>query len=338
MSPIGTRAHNLALALRHVAENPGAISRAGISDRTGLNRSTTSSLVDELIGGGLVREAGATTRSGVGRRGTALALRTDGPAGLGFDVAAEHAAACVVDLTGRVRFCRTAAGGRRAVGRLARSAVAAIGDAGLTLCGTEVAAGVADGLAGLRLPDAGRPVVLDSEANFAALAEDELLRAGESYLYVSGGHDIGAGLVVDGRLYRGRHGGGGDIGHVRVDPDGPACRCGRRGCLEQYAGPLALRSGPLDRAGTALGGVLAGYLNLLDLDRIVLGGIYRDLTPWLAPEIDRAIGAQFRGTRRARPEISAATYGAEAPALGAARAAVREVLADPLRWLTRFAG
>ncbi|GAA2640185.1 transcriptional regulator [Paractinoplanes durhamensis] len=299
---IGTRAHNLALALRHVAESPGDISRAGISARTGLNRSTTSSLIDELIAGGLVREAGETTRSGVGRRGTALELSPDGPAGLGLDLDTGHAVACVADLTGRIRFCRSATD-RRAIGGPARDAVA---EAGLTLCGT---------------------VVVDGEANYAALAEDELLRAGESFLYVSARTRIAAALVVDGRLYRGRHGHSGEIGHVRIDPNGPECPCGHRGCLEMYAGPGALQPG----AGTILGGVVASYLTLLDLDRIVLGGIYRDHYDWIAPEVERAIATQYTG---ARPAVVRATYGIEAPAVGAARSAVREVLDDPYRWLT----
>jgi predicted NBD/HSP70 family sugar kinase len=324
---IGTRAHNLAVTLGHIASRPGALSRAGISERTGLNRSTASSLVDELIGGGLVREVGETNRSGVGRRGTALALRADGPAGLGLDPAGDPARACVVDLTGRVRFRRAAPTGEAAsggtTGTLTRAAVAAIGRAGLTLCGT---------------------VVVGNHAGSAALAEQDLLRTGDSYLYVNARSGIGAALVVDGRPYRGRHGSGGEIGHLPVDPNGPACPCGRRGCLERYAGPAALlRHGAvrdcvrratagepatldvLARAGAVLGGVVANYLTLLDLDRVVLGGVYRDLFRWIAPAVQRAV---------ATPVVRA-THGAEAPALGAARSAVREVIADPLRWLTR---
>ncbi|MFI1380191.1 ROK family protein [Embleya sp. NPDC020886] len=57
-----------------------------------------------------------------------------------------------------------------------------------------------------------------------------------SYLYLSGETGIGAGLVVDGDLFRGAHGAAGELGHVVVDPDGPACGCGGAGCLEQYAG------------------------------------------------------------------------------------------------------
>jgi hypothetical protein len=308
---IGTRAHNLALALGYVASSPGSISRAGISERTGLNRSTTSSLIDELIAGGLVREVGETNRAGVGRPGTALALCADGPAGLGLDLTAAGSVACVVDLSGRIRFHRTTTGDGRSTSRLTRSAVAAATRGNMILCGT---------------------VVVDSQAGFAALAEDDLLRAGESYLYVDARETIGAALVVDGRLYRGRHHTAGDISHVRVDPNGPRCRCGHRGCLTLYAGPEAIRTArdhphpaALAEAGTFLGTVLAGYLTLLDLDRIVLGGLYRDQFRAIAPEIQKTVTAP----------VVRATHGSEAPALGAARSAVREVIADPTNWLSR---
>ena len=61
-----------------------------------------------------------------------------------------------------------------------------------------------------------------------------------SFLYVSGEIGVGAGIVLDGRIFRGGHGWGGEIGHLPVDPDGPPCRCGSRGCLEQYAGREAV--------------------------------------------------------------------------------------------------
>ena len=390
------RAAHLALALRCVAEQSGAISRAGISAATGLNRSTACSLIDELIGGGLVREVGVTTRARAGRPGTALALRSDGPAGLGIDVNVDYTAVCVVDLTGAVRYKHVVAEDQRGhdvaeildrIARLAREAQHAAEGDGLVLCGSAVAvpgivdqAGSTVSLApnlGWRDLDVtavlpqdvhGARAGLDNEANFAALSEDGLLRAGRSYLYVSGQIGVGAGIVLNGELYRGSHGWSGEIGHLTIDRAGPECPCGRRGCLERYAGHEALlraagvtagagttfgvrptadliagraRAGDpatlaaLARAGEILGIALAGCLNLLDVEHIVLGGIYRELAPWMAPEIEREVGAGFVGARWARPEVTAAAYGAEAPALGAARSVVQDVVTDPLRWLSR---
>lgn len=390
------RGHNLGLALRCVAAGSGEISRAGISAATGLNRSTSSSLVDELIGGGLVREVGAPARSGVGRRPTTLALSPDGPAGLGLGVNVDYVAACVVDLTGNVRYQHVVAQDQRGqapaeilhrLARLARHSLAAVAVSGLTPCGTALAApGLVDrnagiltlsqhlGWRGVDVADAfrheafGAQITLDNEANFAALSEDALLRTGQSYLYVNGQLGVGMGLVLGGRLYRGRRGWSGEIGHQTVHPDGPACGCGRRGCLEQYIGHEAiLRAAGLSTpAGTSLGvrptagllreraergeqraldalaacgarlGVLlSGCLNLLDLDRVVLGGVYRELAPWLLPEIEREVAARVVGARWSRPGIGIATYAAEAPALGAARSVVRAVIEDPVPWLTR---
>ena len=390
------RGHNLGLALRCVAANCGEISRAGISVSTGLNRSTASSLVDELIGGGLVRELGATARSGVGRPPTALALASDGPAGLGLDVNVDYVAACVVDLTGNVRYQHVVAQDQRGhtarevldrVSGLAKGALAAMEASGLTLCGTGVAVpGLVNRASGtvvlapnlgwhdldigeiLRWHALGDHFMLDNEANFAALSEDALLRADRSYLYMNGQIGVGAGIVLGGELYRGRHGWSGEVGHQTIRGDGPVCGCGRRGCLEQYAGHEAILRAAgmpaaagttfgvsptanlireraergdqrtieaLDRSGSALGVVLAGCLNLLDLDLIVLGGIYRELAAWIVPAIEREVADRFVGARWSQPSIDTATYGAEAPALGAARSVVRGIIHDPVRWLSR---
>ncbi|WP_229073281.1 ROK family protein [Actinoplanes sp. DH11] len=396
---VNPRAAHLAMALHCVAEQSGEISRAGISAATGLNRSTACSLIEELIDGGLVREVrdtGTTTRVKAGRPGTGLGLRDDGPAGLGIDVNVDYTAVCVVDLTGKVRYKHVVSEDQRGQGtrevldriaRLARGAQNAAEDDGLILCGSAVAVpGIVDrrGATVTLAPNLGwhdldvaevlpadvhgERATLDNEANFAALSEQDLIRDGASYLYVSGQIGVGSGIVLDGRLYRGAHGWSGEIGHLTIDRDGPECPCGRRGCLERYAGHEAILRAAgvtagagtmlgvrptaeliagraaagdpatlaaLARAGQVLGFALAGCLNLLDVGTIVLGGIYRDLAPWIGPEVEREVRAAFLGARWAQPEVRAAAYGAEAPALGAARSVVRDVINDPMRWLAR---
>ena len=83
----------------------------------------------------------------------------------------------------------------------------------------------------------GRAVVLANDADAAAVAEHRLgaARGVDEFVLVTLGTGIGGGLVVDGRLLRGAHGYAGEIGHVVVDPSGPRCPCGRRGCWERYA-------------------------------------------------------------------------------------------------------
>ena len=102
----------------------------------------------------------------------------------------------------------------------------------------------------------GLPVVMDNDANLAALAE-ATRGAGVGHrmvLTVAVGTGIGGGLVIDGRIERGR-GHLGEIGHMTVDPTGPQCSCGRRGCWEALASGTALDRSALSRhrrTGTAL--------------------------------------------------------------------------------------
>jgi glucokinase len=90
-------------------------------------------------------------------------------------------------------------------------------------------------LIGDQLP--GRRILIENDANFAALAEHRL-GAAQGYdhvLMVTLGTGIGGGLILDGRVQVGGHGFAGEIGHMVVDPAGPPCPCGRRGCWERYA-------------------------------------------------------------------------------------------------------
>jgi predicted NBD/HSP70 family sugar kinase len=213
----------------------------------------------------------------------------------------------------------------------------------------------------------GVAVSVDNEANLSALAELATGASGSTFLHVSGEVGVGAGLVVDGELLRGRRGWSGELGHVPVDPRGPRCSCGARGCLETYAGLEAIishagladevgrsqatpasdylaelaRGGDrslldaLDRAAWALACALQGALNLLDLDVVVLGGVYRDLAPWLVGPVEERLSARVLGARWSPPQVKAAATGAEAAVVGAAGAALRAVLDQPGLFLTR---
>lgn len=88
----------------------------------------------------------------------------------------------------------------------------------------------------------GLDVRLDNDANCAAWAEHRFGagRGTRHFVCVTLGTGIGGGFVLDGRPYRGAHGGAAEVGHMIVDPDGPMCGCGRRGCWEQFASGLAL--------------------------------------------------------------------------------------------------
>lgn len=110
------------------------------------------------------------------------------------------------------------------------------------------------GLDGLDLGDdlgrrLGRTVRVDNDVNAAAIGAYHLLgeQRSRSLAYLNLGTGLAAGLVLDGRLWRGSRGTAGEIGHIPVDPDGPDCPCGQRGCLETVASGLAIaRQWPTD--------------------------------------------------------------------------------------------
>jgi predicted NBD/HSP70 family sugar kinase len=163
--------------------------------------------------------------------------------------------------------------------------------------------------------------------------------------------------VLDGALYRGSRGWSGEIGHIPIDPDGPDCRCGARGCLEQYAGqeavlraagagtvtelaeaaaaghPAALAA--LTAAGRALGMAVATVVNLLDVRTVVLGGSYASLLPWLHDSIAAEAGRRVLTAAWSPVVLRAATLGPDAAMLGAAGSVLRGVLANPAAWLAR---
>jgi glucokinase len=120
----------------------------------------------------------------------------------------------------------------------------------------------------------GLPVVVENDGNAAAWAEFRFgagRGAGDSMVLVSVGTGIGGGIVVAGRLVRGAHGMAAEMGHARAVPDGLACGCGRRGCLEQYASGRALAR--LARVGAAESpGDAGGLLELAGGDPAAITG------------------------------------------------------------------
>jgi predicted NBD/HSP70 family sugar kinase len=200
-------------------------------------------------------------------------------------------------------------------------------------------------------------ITVDNEANLAALSELGTVGLPRDFVYISGEIGIGAGIVLDGALYRGTRGWSGEIGHIPINPDGPACRCGARGCLEQYAGQEAvLRAAgvssvealasaaadgestaltALSAAGGALGVAVAAVVNLLDVRTIVLGGSYASLLPWLRDPIAAEADRRVLTAAWSPVRLHAATLGPDAAMRGAAGSVIRALLDDPAAWLAR---
>ncbi|MCW6006532.1 ROK family transcriptional regulator [Micromonospora sp. CPCC 205371] len=377
------REHNLGLVLRQVASAPRPPSRADIAAATSLTRATVSALVDDLITGRLLAEVDPAPRAGAGRPAAGLVLAANGPAGLGLEINIDYLAACVVDLAGAVRHHRVRRADQRprrpdeVLGELAELAATARDRAereGVEVAGAAVAVPglvAAGGLVRLapnlgwrdvdvpaRLGLDGLTVTVDNEANLAALGELHTGPPGPtSFLYVSGEIGIGAGIVLNGALYRGARGWSGELGHVAVRPDGPTCRCGAQGCLEQYAGQEAIlrAAGTADteelmrraedgdpathealtNAGTALGVAVAGVVNVLDLDTVVLGGVYAPLSSWLCPPVEAEVERRVLTAAWSPVGVRRSLLGADAASVGAAGAVVREIRDHPARWLSR---
>jgi glucokinase len=169
----------------------------------------------------------------------------------------------------------------------------------------------------------GVAVHLENDANVAALAEFKR-GAGvgsRNMVYITWSTGIGGGLILDGRLYSGSHGTAGEIGHMIIDPDGPLCACGQRGCLEALAGGagiaahagmsaeevfVAARGGDLqaravaNRAAVAFGNALVNLTNLVDPDVIVIGGGIAQAWRTIEPILNDTIRSSpfIRATRR----------------------------------------
>lgn len=355
------RQHNRALVLGAIATSPGQ-SRAQLASGTGLARATVSAQVDELIGSGLVVEEPAP-RPVRGRPASPLYLNPHGPAGLGIEINIGYLAACVVDLTGQVRARSIlptdnhSSAPRVTIRRAARLATAVLDESGLTAAGAALAVPALvdrDGVTG-RAPNLtgwqgfgaaaalaealGMAVVsVENEANLAAVAEHRYGGAPDSFVHVSGEIGVGGGLVLGGELFHGERGYAGELGHISVDPDGPPCGCGGRGCVEQFAGQAAILAAAglhsavdlvdaaqaseerameaLRRAGRALGVALAGVVNMVDIPVAVLGGSYARLAPWIAPSL--AAELELRVVSGLPVEVRTSQLGPEAAMLGAA--------------------
>jgi len=277
------RRHNLGVVLRHVADH-GPRSRATIALETGLNKTTVSSLVTELISLALLVERGLEQRGTVGRPGQVVELSGEGVVALGLEINVDYLAVRAVDLTGADRHRSLDVYDNRLVpvaevlDRLAAHASAALEAVqaeGLRPVGATVALpGLVDAARGALLiaPNLGWndvavvdelherlagpefPVVADNEANLAALAElwEGTARGLRDVLYVSGEIGVGGGIIIGGELFRGAQGFGGEFGHMTMDPGGRPCGCGSRGCLETVAGLEALlEMAGLDPSGAA---------------------------------------------------------------------------------------
>lgn len=313
-----TRAHNSRLVMGTIYDR-GPISRAAVARLTGLTRTTVSDVVSDLMRHGLAREIGRGPSTG-GKAPILLEVTDDARHLVGLDLGEKVFRGAIVDLRGEIVSAIDVVvedrDGEEALERvfglvdrlLARTdrpiLGIGIGTAGLidTTVGTVLEAVNLDWhgvpLGALLRARTGLPVYVANDSQATALAEHVFGGQRTSNLVVvKVGEGIGAGLVLDGRLFQGDGFGAGEIGHTTVRPGGDACRCGRLGCLETVASTrailarlaehgisrlsdavAALEAGdPIVReavlaAGRELGVAVAWLVGALNVERVVLVG------------------------------------------------------------------
>jgi predicted NBD/HSP70 family sugar kinase len=205
----------------------------------------------------------------------------------------------------------------------------------------------------------GVPVFVDNDIS-AVTAAERLYGPGADdadFLLVAIGQGIGLGMVLDGAPYRGAAGAAGEFGHVPILPDGPVCVCGNRGCLEtqvstealmreaRAAGIVSAESGLdgldsaalrgdqtalelLDHAGTLLGRALAGAVNLLGPQTVVVMGEITALWRHLSEPFHHALAMHLLPAGR-ETRIDVRAWDEELIAASAARIALGAPLAAP---------
>jgi predicted NBD/HSP70 family sugar kinase len=253
------RAHLVAMI-----RDEGPISRSQLSRAIGLPRSTTTALVAELLGDGVIDEAPARSGgagSGSGRPATLLSLHRPDGIVAGFDFGHRHIRVAVATSDGRILAEESTPldvdGHAEGALDSATELLSVVLDrAGLAQAAIRAAAAGIPAPLSNRTNRVGSPTILASwadldpteelrrrtgltftlgnDAAFGALGEMNYgaARNLKDFIYVKASNGIGAALVLNGQLYRGSHGMAGEIGHTQIDPTGAWCRCGNRGCLE----------------------------------------------------------------------------------------------------------
>ncbi len=223
--------------------------------------------------------------------------------------------------------------------------------------GTVGSATILPGWLGLRIAAEmegrlGLPVEIENDANCGALAELTwgAGRDCSNFAYIKAATGIGAGLVIDGRLLRGASGTAGEIGHTTLDESGALCYCGNRGCLETVAsGPAILQlvgqgraetltlgrvielaaqgdvrcRRAISDAGREIGVAVAGLCNLINPERVIVGGLLSRAGELLLQPIRESIRRHAVLAAADRVEVMPAVFVERAELLGSLALALR---------------
>ncbi len=350
------------------------VTQADIARATKLAPATVSNIVRELNAAGFVE-----TIAGAGRRGTSVRIARGAGLVLGIDFGHQHVRVAVSDLSGSTLAETTshispAHASEEGLGLAATlrdellgsldadpDSVLAIGmglPAPIGADGLVVSSSILPGWVGVDAVTAasarlGKPVIIDNDANLGALAEYHR-GAGVGHpcmVYVKVSSGVGAGIIIDGRVFRGGGGTAGEIGHLTLDELGPVCRCGNRGCLEAYTSVthvMELLAGQhpnatfaevvasarvadtasrrvMDDAGRQLGWGIAMMANLLSPTCVVLGGDMAQAGDVMLDAIRVGLRRHALGSLGADVQLRTSVLGDRASVLGAVLLALTSV-------------
>ncbi|MER5498569.1 MULTISPECIES: ROK family transcriptional regulator [unclassified Streptomyces] len=361
----------------------GSLTQAEIARSTGLSAATVSNIVRELKEGGTVE---VTPTSAGGRRARSVSLSGDAGIVIGVDfghthlrvavgnlahqVLAEEAEPLDVDASSAQGFGRAEQLVKRLIETTGISQDKVIG-VGLGVpgpidveSGTLGSTSILPGWTGINpskelASRLGVPVHVDNDANLGALGE--LVwgsgRGVKDLAYIKVASGVGAGLVIDGRIYRGPGGTAGEIGHITLDESGPVCRCGNRGCLETFAAaryvlPLLMPShGPdltmervvqlarggdpgcrrvIGDVGRHIGSGVANLCNLLNPSRVVLGGSLAEAGELVLAPIRDSVSRYAIPSAARQLSVLPGALGGRAEVLGALALVLSEMGDSPL--------
>ncbi|MGR6917063.1 ROK family transcriptional regulator [[Actinomadura] parvosata] len=360
--------YNRAVVLEAIAASDG-ISRVQIAAVTGLTPQTVSVIVRRLLEEGLVVEDGSAPSSGGKPR---TILRVDARAGyaVGVHFDPQELSIVLADLAGRplarlhlpqrpgVRpdaVIRTMARAARRILREAGVPDGKVLGVGLACPGPLDADGVM--VSPPRLPGWDRvpikgllqeytrfPVTVDNDATAAAIGERwaGIARSAPGLAYLYLGTGIGGGLILDNQVYRGSSLNAAEFGHITVEPEGPECYCGNRGCVEAVCCPSAIEAAlgtgadhaaicaaaasgepaarrVIERVAQRLADAAVSVVNMLDIDLLVLGGpALREVGEIYREVIARAVAERPLARRLHAVRVETSPIAADAAAIGAA--------------------
>lgn len=239
------------------------LSRADLAARTGLNRSTISSIVEELIDLGYIREMYLEDPT-IGRPGMLLQVNSNGGFALGVEIGVDFISVILTNFVPEVlwhRTCSCTDVSQLSMMEQVENLIQEAMDFGKTMNLRPLGIGV--GVPGLVDIAQGKlvyapnmkwvdapirlilmqrfnvPVFVDNEANFGALGEFYygIAKNVKDFIYLKTSMGLGAGIMIGGKLFRGVSGFAGEVGHITIYSDGERCGCGRRGCWETYISP-----------------------------------------------------------------------------------------------------